>query len=193
VLQNVSSSVKMDLYVTTPGQNQSEIFFITLNNNGREITADAYERTTNYGPYAICKDKGVETALCVCNKSVENCDFFNPLSKHLGKIKVSVANNLVSQATNRDMVVKTFPYNINNDQCMFVIQQTNSAGITYDFVNFCNRTVELTFNIETRNLVHMSKPSATVQLRPLDMRFMYAGVEDKAGVKWAAKHTVTVV
>jgi len=183
----------MDLYVTTPGQNQSEIFFITLNNNRREITADSYERTSPYAPYFVCKDRGVEPALCVCNKSLGKDDFYNPFSQYLGRIDKTIVNDFVRQATNRDMRVKTFPYGVNNDQCIFLIEQTNSAGIIYDVVSFCKKAVEVTFNIDTRNLVHMSKLSATVQLRPLDMRLVYAGVEDKPGVKWVAKHTVTVV
>ncbi|WAQ97890.1 hypothetical protein MAR_022263 [Mya arenaria] len=60
---------RMDLYVTTPGQNQSEIFFITLYITDKNISTGAFERITPYSTYSKCVDNGVELQLCICDKN----------------------------------------------------------------------------------------------------------------------------
>ena len=203
LFQSHSSLVKMDLYVTsTPSQHQNEIFFITLylNHTDLQLSSHAFERITPYSVYSLCADNGVDLSLCVCNQNVyrrahdaeSDPGKQEPLTWTEDNL-LDVAKKLISDMEYEDMDSITFNIQVQGEDCMFIVRQSNSAGFSYTGFNLCSEAVNIKFTIFANNLILSENKDVTVRFKVGDIVHVLSGVVANMNKEWECDVKTTVV
>lgn len=188
--QGYLTAAKMDLYVETDGQVMDEIFFISvqMKNNSR-FSNSSFERVTPYSKYSKCADTNVDAKLCICqvNASKDALEIqgtHNPLIYDRKKVEKVIKSMLYPGLTNNITLIT-----VHGQECLYIVSQSNKAGIIYDTFNNCKVSFKVKFLFKTRNLILSSGNSVHLDMLPNDSTFVTAGVSESGSV-WSCELSV---
>lgn len=195
--QDTSSLLKMDLYVSSKSQSQNEIFFVTfiLNNKDQSISASAFERVTPYSIYTKCADKGVDANLCVCDLSASDSSSMNSKAlnadsakadwfESVKKKRLALAEEIISDLTYEEMDLSTSTLRIHSENCLYLVRESNQAGVTYSGINLCTSVVEVNISFHTENLLLSDKGAIPLHFNPSDILQIISGVVIDLKKEW---------